>query len=704
MKHTVSCDLGGRQYSIETGRIAKQAHGSVWMQYGDTVVFVASVASKAALEDRDFFPLTVDYREKTYAAGRIPGGFFKREGRPTEKEILTCRLTDRPIRPLFPKGFRNEVQVQAVCLSADSDNDPDVMALTGASASLMISDIPFAGPVSGVRIGQVNGEFIINPTYEQLDESEMDIVLAGTTESIIMVEGGAREVPEHTIVEAFRFAWPYIQQLNQMQIDLAAKVGKPKRDVTLKTVNADTEAAVVAAFEAQMFEANSVPGKEARQAAVDAVMTAALEKFAVGDDAKKIAADVHAIVEKLEAKAVRLGILDKGARPDGRSKTEIRPIDCEVSVLPRTHGSAVFTRGQTQALVVATLGTATDEQRVEELEGTSWKSYMLHYNFPSYSVGEVRRIGSPGRREIGHGALAERAIQPVIPSDDVFPYTIRIVSEIMESNGSSSMASVCGGTLSLMDAGVPIKAPVAGIAMGLITDGQRHAILSDIQGVEDHLGDMDFKVCGTREGVTALQMDMKIQGIDFAKIEEALAQAREGRMFILGKMAEALTAPRQDLSPYAPRIIILQIDPEKIRDVIGPGGKVIRKITEDTGTEINIEDTGEVRIASRDADGGMRAIEIIRGLVEDPEIGQIYRGKVKRIAGFGAFVEIAPGRDGLVHISELDFHRVAQVEDVVHEGDIVTVKVIGVDKDGKIRLSRKQAMDPEEAAAAKARR
>src|ERR1051326_8489364 len=662
---TAFADLGGRRYSIQTGKVAKQAAGAVWIQYGETVILATVVAAKnPPPEDRDFFPLTVDYREKTYAAGRIPGGFFKREGRPTEKEILSSRLTDRPLRPLFPKGFRNEVQIQIIVLSADQENDSDILALTGASASAMLSDVPFGGPVSGVRIGKVGGEFVLNPTFAQLDESDMDIVLAGTTESIIMVEGGAREVPEKTIVEAFRFAWPAIQQLNQMQLDLVARCGSPQRPVPVRQVDPEMVTALERDFGARVMQAMAVPEKEERQAQLQGLAEEAVARFAPEGSSTSLVKDVKMQMESFEKRALRASILERGVRADGRGPRDIRAITCEVGVLPRTHGSALFTRGQTQALVVATLGTSTDEQRIEELEGTSWKSYMLHYNFPPFSVGEVRPLRGPGRREIGHGALAERAIQPVIPADDVFPYTVRLVSDILESNGSSSMATVCGGTLSLMDAGVPIKAPVAGIAMGLVKEGERIAILTDILGVEDHLGDMDFKVTGTRDGVTALQMDMKIGGIDFATIETALDQARDARFVVLDAMERTLPSPRGDLSQYAPRIIILQIDPEKIREVIGPGGKVIRKITEQPGTEINIEDTGEVRIASYNAEGGMRAVEIIRGLVEDPEIGQVYRGKVKRIAGFGAFVEIAPGRDGPVHLSEPAHHRGAPVEDV----------------------------------------
>ncbi|MGE5174771.1 MAG: polyribonucleotide nucleotidyltransferase [Hyphomicrobiales bacterium] len=689
MPESVSLELGGRTYRIEVGKVAKQASGATWVQYGETVILNAVVASKDPIE-KDFFPLSVEYREKTYAAGRIPGGFFKREGRPTEKEILSSRLIDRPLRPLFPDGYRNEIQIMCTVLSSDQQNDSDILGVTGASAALMVSDVPFPEPVSAVRVGQIEGKLVLNPTFAELDESDLDLVVAGTDSSIVMVEAGAREVSEKTIVEALEFAHQAIRQLNKLQHDLRARVGKPKRTFPLPARDEDLAKQIAAAYAEKVRQANRTPEKHARQAALDAASAEAAAQFeASHPGSAKLAKQV---VAELEERDVRLMIVKEHKRPDGRGFDDIRTIDCEVGSLPRTHGSALFTRGQTQALVVATLGTKVDEQRVEELEGQSWKSFMLHYNFPPYSVGEVRPFRGPGRREIGHGALAERALEPLIPSDVDFPYTIRIVSDILESNGSSSMATVCGGSLSMMDAGVPIKTHVAGVAMGLVQDGDQFAILTDIQGVEDHLGDMDFKVAGTRDGITALQMDIKISGVSYALMAEALEKAKKARMFVLGKMEGAITQPRPELSPYAPRIYIMMIDPDKIRDVIGPGGKMIKKISAETGTQIDIEDTGEVRIAAFSGADGDRARDIIRGITEDPEIGRVYSGTVRRVVPFGAFVEISPGKDGLVHISELEPKRVERVEDVINEGDTVLVKVIGIDREGKIKLSRKQAL------------
>jgi polyribonucleotide nucleotidyltransferase len=689
MAETVNLDLGGRPFSIEVGKVAKQASGSAWVRYGDTVVLVAAVASKYPI-DKDFFPLSVDYREKTYAAGKIPGGFFKREGRPTEKEILSSRLIDRPLRPLFPDGFRNEIQISATVLSSDQANDSDVLGITGASTALMVSDIPFPEPVSGVRVGLVDGKLVLNPTFQELEQSALDMVVAGTDSSIVMVEGGAREIPEATIVEALQFAHKHIVELNKLQHDLKKRIGKPKREITLPTKDTALEALVEKEYGARIRKANEIQVKEERQAELDHIKDEATPRFKEShpDTVKQLSG----LLEHIESQDLRRRILKDKRRADGRGHDDIRAITCEVGVLPRTHGSALFTRGQTQALVAATLGTKVDEQRVEELEGQSWKSYMLHYNFPPFSVGEVRPMRGPGRREIGHGALAERAIEPLIPVDTDFPYTIRVVSDILESNGSSSMATVCGGSLSLMDAGVPIKAHVAGIAMGLIQEGQDIAILTDILGVEDHLGDMDFKVTGTREGITAFQMDIKIEGLSMDIMTRALEKARVARMHILGKMEAAIMKPRAELSPYAPRIYIMMIDPDKIREVIGPGGKMIKKISAETGTQIDIEDTGEIRIAAFSGADGDRAREIIRGITEDPEIGRIYSGTVRRVVPFGAFVEISPGKDGLVHISELEPHRVERVEDVINEGDVVLVKVIGIDREGKIKLSRKQAL------------
>ena len=689
MPESLSVELGGRTFRIEVGKVAKQASGATWIQFGETVVLTAAVASKDPI-DKDFFPLSVEYREKTYAAGRIPGGFFKREGRPTEKEILSSRLIDRPLRPLFPDGYRNEIQIMSTVLSSDQSNDSDVLGVTGASAALMVSDIPFPEPVSAVRVGVIQGEFVLNPTFSELEESELDLVVAATDTNVVMVEAGAREVHEDRIVAALEFAHKAIRELNRIQRELRAKVGKEKRTFPLPVRDEVLAKSVEAEFGEAVMAANRTPEKHARQSALDQVKEQMVAKFEAAFPGSS--SQVKKVFYELEERAVRQMIVKEHRRPDGRGFDEMRQVTCEVNVLPRTHGSSLFTRGQTQALVVATLGTKVDEQRVEELEGQSWKSFMLHYNFPPFSVGEVRPFRGPGRREIGHGALAERAIEPLIPSDVDVPYTIRIVSDILESNGSSSMATICGGSLSLMDAGVPIKAHVAGVAMGLVKEGDEFAILTDIQGVEDHLGDMDFKVAGTRDGITALQMDIKITGVSYALMAEALEKAKRARMHLLDLMEGALQAPRAELSPYAPRIYIMQIVPDKIREVIGPGGKMIKKISAETGTQIDIEDSGEVRIAAFSGADGDRAREIIRSITEDPEIGRIYQGTVRRVVPFGAFVEISPGKDGLVHISELEAKRVERVEDVINEGDTVLVKVIGIDREGKIKLSRKQAL------------
>ena len=689
MPESVSLELGGRRLTIEVGKVAKQASGATWIQYGETVILTAMVASKNPI-DKDFFPLQVEYREKTYAAGRIPGGFLKREGRPTEKEILSSRMIDRPLRPMFPDGYRHEIQIMATVLSSDQTNDADILGITGASAALMVSEVPFHEPVSAVRVGYVNGELVLNPTVKELDDSDLDLVVAGSDSSIVMVEAGAREVSEDLIVRALEFAHQAIRQLNGLQHDLAKRIGKPKMawDVPARDESLVTEIEKV--YGERVHKANWMAEKHERQTALDAIQAEAVARYAESHPGTEKL--VKSVITELEEKDVRRMIVKEHRRPDGRGFDDIRPITIEVGTLPRTHGSALFTRGQTQALVVATLGTKVDEQRVEELEGQSWKSFMLHYNFPSYSVGEVRPMRGPGRREIGHGALAERALEPLIPSDLDFPYTLRIVSEILESNGSSSMATVCGGSLALMDAGVPIKMHVAGVAMGLVQEGNDVAILTDIQGVEDHLGDMDFKVAGTREGITALQMDIKIKGLSYAVMAEALAKANKARMHLLDKMEAAISEPRPDLSPYAPRIYVMQIDPDKIREVIGPGGKIIKKICAETGTQIDIEDTGEVRIAAFSGADGDRARDIIRSITEDPEIGRVYQGIVRRVVPFGAFVEISPGKDGLVHISELEMKRVENVEDVINEGDTVLVKVIAIDSEGKVKLSRKQAL------------
>jgi polyribonucleotide nucleotidyltransferase len=688
----VTVQLGDQTLEISTGKMAKLAGGSAVIQLGGTVVLVAASAAKTAKPGLDFVPLTVDYRERTYAAGKIPGGFFKREGRPTEKETLSSRLIDRPIRPLFSKQFPYETQIMATVVSSDQENDADVLALVGASMAMCLSDIPFPEPLAGVRVGRVDGQLVVNPTVSQLEESDMDIVVAGTAENIIMVEGGGREVPEADLVQALEFAMGHVRRIVAAQRELITSLGKAKRPLVEPVNTTELRAALVSGYAERIRQAIRIPGKEARQEEIDTLTQEAVKSLT--ERFTEQAAYIGKILHDIERDELRHMVLSEGVRADGRGTDDIRKITIEVGVLPRTHGSCLFTRGETQALVVTTLGTKSDEQRIEELEGQSWKSYMLHYNFPPFSVGEVRPIRGPGRREIGHGALAERSIEPVIPADTSFPYTIRIVSDILESNGSSSMASVCGGSMALMDAGVPIKAPVAGIAMGLIKEGDKVAVLTDILGVEDHLGDMDFKVTGTTEGVTAFQMDTKIGGISFEVMRNALERAKKGRLYILSLMHQALPAPRQEMSPYAPRIIILHIHPDKIREVIGPGGKIIKRITEETGTQIDIEDTGEVRIAAVNGEGGKRAEEMIRNITEDPEVGKIYQGKVRSVVTFGAFVEIVPGRDGLLHISEIDHHRVARTEDVLNVGDLVMVKVIGVDRDGKIKLSRK-ALLPE---------
>ncbi|HBS60276.1 MAG TPA: polyribonucleotide nucleotidyltransferase, partial [Firmicutes bacterium] len=661
--HTYSMELGGRTLTLETGRLAKQASGAVFVKYGDTAVMASAVASAQPREGIDFFPLTVDYEERLYSVGKIPGGFIKREGRPTEAAILASRLIDRPIRPLFAEGFRNDVQIVATVMSVDQDNPPDIAAMIGASAALTISDIPFEGPIGGVRVGYVNGEFVINPTVEQQEKSELALVVAGTMDAVLMVEAGANEVSEDIMLRAIMFGHEVIKQQVSFINKIREEIGKPKREVPLYEAPAEIARAVREYATDKLRAAVQHADKITREEQTNAVKEETTDHFAeiYPDNAK----DVQTMLGKIIKEIVRYAIAKEGKRPDGRGLREIRPITCEVGVLPRTHGSALFTRGQTQALTITTLGPASEEQILDGLGIEESKRYMHHYNFPPYSVGEARPMRGPGRREIGHGALAERALLPMIPSEADFPYTIRLVSEILESNGSSSMASVCGSTLSLMDAGVPIKAPVAGAAMGLVKDGEDFAILSDIQGLEDALGDMDFKVAGTAEGITAIQMDIKIKGLSEEILAAALAQARESRLFILDKMLAVLDKPRADLSPYAPRIITMHIDPDKIRDVIGPGGKIIKKIIEDTGVSIDIEDDGRVFIAAVDKDAGQKAMQIIENLTRDVEVGGIYLGKVTRLMNFGAFVEILPGKEGLVHISQLARERVAKVEDVV---------------------------------------
>jgi polyribonucleotide nucleotidyltransferase len=691
--------IEGKDLVIETGKIAKQAHGTATLRFGDTMLLVTAVSAQEKKEGLDFFPLTVEYQEKLYAAGRIPGSYFKREGRPTEKETLTCRLIDRSLRPLFPEGFFFETQVIAFVLSADIVNEPDVHAITAASAALHLSNIPFNGPIAGVRVGRVDGKFVANPTAEQRAVSDLDLVVASSKEAIVMVEGGAKEFPEADMVEALLFGFNAAQPAIRAQEELRAQVGKPKRTFTPSPVDEALKAKVKELARGPIKAAYAIGSKIERYEALSAAKKEICTRLAeeMGDAYLMAERSIKAIIEDIKYDYVRGMVLDSGVRIGGRKSDEIRQITCEVGVLPRTHGSALFTRGETQALVVTTLGTAEDEQRIENLNGMTFKKFLLHYNFPPFSVGEVKFMRSPGRREIGHGALAERALRQVTPPEDgKFPYTIRVVSDILESNGSSSMASVCGGCLSLMDAGVPISAPVAGIAMGLIKEGERIAILSDILGDEDHLGDMDFKVCGTAGGITAIQMDIKVSGVSKEILARALEQARQGRLHILGKMTAALAAPRPEISQYAPRITTIKIRPERIKDVIGPGGKVIRDIISRTGCSINVEDDGSVAIASPNADQVEQAIKMVKNLTQEAEIGRAYLGTVRKLAEFGAFVELFPGTDGLVHISELAEQRVEQVSDVLKEGDEVLVKVIAVDRTGKIRLSRKEAIGMKE--------
>jgi polyribonucleotide nucleotidyltransferase len=690
MQQRIEVDFHGRTLTVETGRMAKQAGGSALIQYGESVVLVTATALRAAREGIDFFPLTCDYVEKTFAAGKIPGGFFKREGRQGEKEILTCRLIDRPIRPLFPKGFNCETQVIATVLSHDKENDPDMIAILGASTALTLSDIPFNGPIAAVRIGRVGGKFVINPTTTQLEESDLNLIVAGSRDAIVMVEGGCRGVPEAEVLDALYTAHAALQPLIDLQEKLQKVAGKPKRTVTPPAVDAALESSVRDAALPKLREALAKTAKQERYAALDAASEATVSALA-GDDPAR-AKQVSTLVDKAKKHVFRDAIVKDGRRIDGRGLKDVRPISCEVGLLPRTHGSALFTRGETQALVVATLGTSSDEQRVDALIGEHYKKFMLHYNFPPFSTGEVKFLRGPGRREIGHGALAERAIAAMLPDEGAFPYTIRIVSEVLESNGSSSMATVCGASLALMDAGVPTKAPVAGVAMGLIREGNEVRVLSDILGDEDHLGDMDFKVAGTKAGVTALQMDIKIGGVTREVMSQALEQAREARLHILGVMTQTLEQPREDLSMHAPRIVTIKINPDRIRDLIGPGGKTIRGIVDETGAKIDVEDDGTVLVASADGAALQRALERIRGLTAEAEVGKIYRGTVRRVVDFGAFVEIMPGTDGLVHISQLAPERVRQVTDVVREGDVIDVKVLELDKAGKIRLSRKEAL------------
>jgi polyribonucleotide nucleotidyltransferase len=686
--------VGGRPLTLETGRLAKQAHGSILITFGESVVLVTAVSS----DDRpglDFFPLTCEYVEKTFAAGKIPGGFFKREGRLRDDEILVCRIMDRPLRPLFPDGFRRDTQIIATVLSADKINPTDVLALTGASAALHISDIPWSGPIVGIRVGRIEGEFIAYPTFEQQEKSDIDLIVAASKEAIVMVEGGAAEASENDVVEALMFAHRSAQPILELIEKMRAAVGKPKREFVAKALPKEIKERVAALVDADLATATRVTDKKARYDGYSNLKKRLAETSLAELGPEKWLEYEKLVKEEFEerkAHVVREFVLRDGKRIDGRDTKTVRPIMCEVGLLPRVHGSALFQRGETQAIVATTLGTSSDEQKIDALIGERWKRFLLHYNFPSFSTGETKPMRGPGRREIGHGALAERALLRMIPESDKFPYTIRIVSETLESNGSSSMAAVCGGCLSLMDAGVPIKSPVAGIAMGLISDGDRVAVLSDILGDEDHLGDMDFKVCGTERGITAIQMDIKIAGLSRDILSRALEQAKEGRKHILGKMLETLSAPRAELSKYAPRITTIKVKPDQIRLVIGPGGKTIKGIIDQTGVAIDVEDDGTVNVASSDSEAVKKALEIIRGLTAEPEIGAIYDGVVKRIADFGAFVEILPNTDGLVHISELAHERVERVEDVLKEGDKVQVKVISVDREGKVRLTRRELL------------
>jgi polyribonucleotide nucleotidyltransferase len=694
MIQQLSIPVGSKSLEIEIGKLAKQADGAAVVRYGDTVILATAVFAKEPKENADFFPLTVDYREATYAAGRIPGGWFKREGRPTEKEILTSRLIDRPMRPLFPKGFNHETQIIVFVLSADGQNDPDVLAINGASTALTCSGVPFPSPVGAVRVGRLDGRFVLNPTNAERDKSDIDLIVCGTEDAVCMVEAGAREVSEREMIDAILFGHAACREIVAAQKELQRRLGiqKPNWQGT-DAYSPELFNEVRRAWQEPMMAAMTMPNKIASYTEIKAVKKAAVSMVpeTEAEKRKQVAKAADDLVKVLTRETIMAG-----RRLDGRGFSEIRPIACEVGLLPRTHGSALFTRGETQALVTATLGTADDAQIIEEYEGESENTFLLHYNFPPFSVGETKFMRGPSRRDIGHGNLARRALAPMLPSEEAFPYTVRVVSDILESNGSSSMATVCGGTLSLMDAGVPIKAPVAGVAMGLVSEGDRYAVLTDIAGQEDHYGDMDFKVAGSRDGITALQMDIKIKGLRRDILEKALEQAREGRFHILEKMSSALASPRPNISRYAPRIFTIQIPKDRIRDVIGSGGKTIRSIIEATGCKIDVEDSGKVSIASSDEAAAMKAIEIIESLTQEPEIGKVYTGKVRRVEAYGAFVEIMPGQDGLVHISELAPYRVRQTTDVVKEGDEVTVKIIAVDPMGKIKLSRKQALSKEQ--------
>jgi polyribonucleotide nucleotidyltransferase len=690
MVQKLQIDFGGRPFSIETGKVAKQANGSVIVQYGETVVLVTAVTSEKKREGLDFIPLTVNYLEMTYAAGRIPGGFFKREGRPSDRETLISRFIDRPLRPLFPKGFQNEIQIIATVLSADQDNDPSILGMIGASSALSLSDIPFNGPIAGAKVGRIDGEFVLNPTHEEIELSDIDLFVAGSREAIIMVEGSAKEAKEEEILEAILFGHQSLQPVIDLQKQMKAASELTPKEFELQKPEEIIYGKVSALAQEKIQETFQIKEKGERREGLEELLRMTFQSLGAEDEASQKM--VKMAFEEIYRKLVRKFIVGNKQRIDGRSLSEIRSISCEVGILPRTHGSALFTRGETQVLAVVTFGTSEDEQKINSLTGETYKSFMLHYNFPPFCTGEVSPLRSPSRREIGHGALAERAILPVLPSNEKFPYTIRIVSEVLESNGSSSMATVCGSSLSLMDAGVPIKAPVAGIAMGLILEEGETAVLSDILGDEDHLGDMDFKVAGTSEGITAIQMDIKIQGISKEIMRKVLDQAREGRCHILNKMRETISEPRKDLSRHAPRIISLQVKQEKIRDIIGPGGKNIRAIVDQTGVKVDVDDSGLVKLASPNYEAIEKAVYMIKRLTQEVEVGALYNGKVVRILGFGAIVELFPGTDGLIHISQLAEGHVKEVSDVLKEGDEVLVKVIDIDPQGRIRLSRKAAL------------
>lgn len=697
--HTREIAVGQNTLRLETGKLAKQAGGAVMVRYGDSVVLVTACRAANQREGIDFLPLTVDYREYTYASGRIPGGFFKREGKPAEKEVLTSRCIDRPTRPLFPDGWRYETQIIALVLSADQQNDTDVLAITGASCALALSEIPFRKTIAAVRVGLVDGKYLINPTFLQRKESKLDLIVAGSKDGLVMVEAGAKEVTEDQVVEALDAAHAAIKEIVKGIDALAAEAGKKKMTVAKKEIGKEFYREVEEKVYVPLTEAMRIRGKLESYDTVDQALRDLVASIPAEEVERK--SEAKAIFKALKEKVLREEVLTHNVRLDGRKFDEVRPIWIETGVLPRTHGSAVFTRGETQALVTCTLGTADDAQKIESFEGETWKSFMLHYNFPPFSVGEVGFMRGPGRREVGHGALAERSLTPMMPTEEQFPYTVRIVSDILESNGSSSMASVCGGSLAMMDAGVPIKAPVAGIAMGLVMDEKsgKYAVLSDIAGAEDHYGDMDFKVAGTSTGITALQMDIKVGGITTEVMRKALEQARRGRMHILDKMKEALAASRQNISDFAPRIVTIRIPVDKIRDVIGPGGKMIRSIIERTGVKIDVEDDGRVNVASADGESAAKAISIIQELTATPELNKTYLGKIQRITDFGAFVEIMAGTDGLLHVSEIANHRVKDVRDELKEGEQILVKVINIDPTGKIRLSRKALLQEEAAAA-----